>query len=198
MVHLIVLPQIGENGGLLFIIPCGHHESQHIGGGKIVADHVFGDLCLVLHRRFQRAFPVGIRTLLAERKSDHNGDHKQNRHNKAGLISKLAHKRDLGHEIAVFGPVHQRPEQHQKARHDNKHGQQRKQNGFDQANGHIRANAELHEHHSHQAAHRCQAAGSNFRNGFAQRNDDGLPNGKGLMLLLIAVAENHRIIQRQR
>ena len=88
----------------------------------------------------------------------------------------------------MAGAVHQRAEQHQKSRHQGKHGQQAEQNGLDQNQRHVQTDFEFHEAQRRKAGHRGQGRGADLRDGLAQGGDAGVPGGAGLPLVGEAVA----------
>ena len=131
--------------------------------------------------------------------TDHYQRQENRRDEKTGLIVERAHKGDLRNEVLMLGFLHPRPEEHQEAGHEHKHGQKREQHGFNQVDRHIRADLKLHEHHGDQAADGGQAAGADFRNALAQGGDGRLPDGQTVLpLLLEPVAQNDRVVQGQR
>ena len=89
-------------------------------------------------------------------------------------------------------------EEHEKAGHEEEHGKEREEDGFNQADAEVKAQAELHKEHGHQTADRREAAAADLRHGLAERDDDRLADGKLFMLLLIAVAEDDGVVDRQR
>ena len=109
-----------------------------------------------------------------------------------------ADERNLRHEVFVSRPVDERPEENQQTRHHNERRQKREANRLNEANGHIRTEPELHEEHRDQAADGGKRACADFRNGFTQRENDRLADGKRLMLLFKAVAEDDGVVDGQR
>ena len=89
-------------------------------------------------------------------------------------------------------------EEHQKARHEEEHREQREENGLDEADAEVEAQPELHKQHRDEAADGREAAAADLRHSLAQRDNNGLADGKLFVLLLIAVAENDRVVYGQR
>ena len=109
-----------------------------------------------------------------------------------------ADERDLRYEVFVSRPVNKRPKENQQARHHNERRQKCEANRLNEADGHIRAESELHEEHRDQAADGGKRARADFRNGFTQRENDRLADGKRLMLLFKAVAEDDGVVDGKR
>ena len=81
--------------------------------------------------------------------------------------------------------------EHQQTRHEEEHCKQREENRLNEANAEVKAQPELHKEH-------CNEAAADLRHSLAQRDNDRFADRQLLMLLLIAVAENDRIVHRQR
>ena len=94
--------------------------------------------------------------------------------------------------------VDERAEEHQKPRHHDERGEQRKENGFDEAQRHIGAELELHEEHGDQTADGRERAGADLGDGLAQRHNDRLAQGQGAVLLLEAVAKDDGVVDGER
>ena len=198
VVHLIILLQLRQQGGLLVVVAGGDHQGQHVAGGEGVLDHLLGDLVIILDGRGQQAVPVGEGAAGGQEEAHGDQQGEDHGHHVPRGVVEIAHEGYLGHEAAVLRPVDEGAEQHQKARHHHEGGQQREQDGFDEAQGHIGAQLELHEQHGHQTADGGQAAGADLGDGFAQGDDDGLPQVQQPVFLLEAVAEDDGVVDRQR
>ena len=94
--------------------------------------------------------------------------------------------------------VNERAEEHQKPRHHDERGEQRKENGFDKAQRHVGAELELHEKHCNETADGRQAARADLGNGLAQRDDNGFAQRQQPVFLLEAVAEDDGIVDGER
>ena len=199
VVHLIVGVQLGQHFRLYLIVRLGIDQRHEIVGAKVVGDFILSHLDIVQLRRGNAAQAIGIGAVIGKMETDHYQRQENRRDEETGLIVECAHKGDLRNEVLMLGFLHPRPEEHQEAGHEHKHGKQGKQHGFNQVDGHIRADLELHEHHGDQAADGGQAAGADFRNALAQGGDGRLPDGQTVLpLLLEPVAQNDRVVQGQR
>jgi len=196
VVHFLVALDLGKHFPFLVEIPRRDHQSHHVGGPKVVLDHLLGDLGVVQLRGGQDAVTVSVGALRGKLEGKHNEHHEHHRHHMGGIVD-MPHEGDFRHEAPVAGLFDQRTKEHQQARHHQEGGQQGEGNGLDKTDGHIRAKLELHEQHGHQAADRGQAAGADFRDGLGQSRNNGLPDGQQPVFFLEPVAENDGIVNGQ-
>ena len=190
--------QLRQDRPLGFIVPGGDHQGNQIGRGKVVPYHPLGHLLLVQLGRHDGVIAVDIGAALGDEIAADDQRQEEDRHHHAAGIGKAPHEGDLGNKVPVLRLFDPGPEEHQKAGHEDEHGKQGEKDRLDEADAHVRAKAELHEDHRHQTAHRGEAAGADFRDALAQRLDDRLAQRQGLVLLLESVAQDHRVVQRQR
>ena len=196
--HLRHIIEFVQNRPLGLVVPGWHDQRHQVRGGEVLFDHLLGDLLLVELGRHDRVITIDIRALAGDKVGPHNQHHEEDGHESPGGIGKFADEGDLGDEAFVAGLFDPRPEEHQQAGHEYEHGKQGEENCLDKADAHIRAQPELHEQHGHKPAHGGEAAGADLRDALAEGLDDRLPQRQRLMLLLEAVAEDHRVVQRQR
>ena len=196
-VDLVVCPKLIQQ--LLFrrVIPCRDHNGDHIRRAERLVHQIVRDLLLRALGRLQIAEAVDIRAVIRKEHGDDDDRQKNRRNDLLCRIGKPADERNFGNEILVPRCVNFFAEEHQKARHEEEHREQREENGLDQADAEVKAQTELHKEHRDQAADRRQAAAADLRHGLAQSDNDGLAGGKLFVLFFIAVAENDRVIHRQ-
>ena len=190
--------QLGHDGPFGLIVPGRHHQRHHVGRGEALLDHLLGDLLLVELGRHDGVVAVDVRALAGNDIRRGDEQHEDDRHDVARRVGKLADEGDLRHKIAVLRPVHERSGQHQQARHQHEDGKQREKDRFDQADGHIGTEPEAHEDHGDETADGGEAARADLRYALAQRPHHRLAQRQRLILLLEAVAEDDRIVERQR
>ena len=190
--------QLVQDHALLLIVAGRHHHRHQIGRGEVLLDHVRRDLLLVELWRHDGVIAVDIGAAARYEVCRHHQSREHERDHEPRGVGELADKGDLGDKVLVPRLVHQRTEEHQQSRHEHKHGEQRVEDRLDETDAHVGTEAELHEQHRHQTADGREAAGADLGDALAQRNDRRLTGGQGLVLLLEAVAEDDRVVQRQR
>ena len=198
VVHFLIGVQFRQHGLLHVVIRFGIDQRHKIGIAKIIPDFVLSDLDGIELGRLDFAVAVDIGALLGVVVAQQHQHHKHRRNHEPGQKGKFSHEGNFRHKILMLGLIHQGAKQHEKARHKHEYGQQGKQHRLNQADGHVRADFELHEHHGNQTTDGGQAAGADFRDALAQGGNDRLPDGQLLPFLLIPVAQNDRVVQRQR
>ena len=189
--------QLVDQGGLLFVVPGGHQQGQHVGGAELLLNFFPGNVLLVLLGHGDNVHVVGVGAVAVAEIGQNHQQHEDRRDDAAGGIGKFPHKGDFGHKAFVLCPVHQPAQQHQQGGHQQKDGQQAAQYGLDEHKAQVRPKAKLHEGHGRQPRDGGQAAGGNLRDGQGQGADDGLFLGQTPVLLLVAVAENDGVVHRQ-
>ena len=158
---------------------------------------MLGNLGLIVADGVDRILTIDIVRPVGEQESAHEHRQKQGRDEIPGLVVQLAEKRDFRHEALVVGLVNQAGKEHQKARHQQKHRQQTKEDGFDENDAHVIAQAELHKGQGQKTGHGGQAGGRDLGNRLAEGGDGGLPGGLRLPFLLVSVAEDDGIVDGQ-
>ena len=148
--------------------------------------------------RLQIAEAVDIRAVVCKEHCNNDHHQKNRRDDLLRCVGKSADKRDLGNKVLVPCGVDLLAKEHQQTRHEEEHCKQREENRLNEANAEVKAQPELHKEHRNEAADGRQAAAADLRHSLAQRDNDRFADRQLLMLLLIAVAENDRIVHRQR
>ena len=190
--------QLVEQGGLGLVIACRYEHGEDVLFAEPVGDRLFGKLLLVLLRYVQICRAVGEVALAKQEKCAAEHDQKQQRDDLACGVGEAADERDLRHKAFVLRFVHPLAEEHQQRRHQHEHGEQTAHNGLDEHQTEVRAQPELHERHSRQPRDGREAAGADLRNGAGQRLYDRLADRELHVLLLIPVAEDDCIVDRER
>ena len=116
--------QIPDQTLLLTVVTPGNHHGKKGAGGEGVADHPCSHLGLVLARGTQGIVAVHIGAVVGIMDGKDNQHRKHRRNEKAGVPGKAADKRNFGDEGLMSGFLHQFAEQHQEARHHQKHRKQ--------------------------------------------------------------------------
>ena len=190
--------ELSQKRLFLFVVAARHDQRERIALAEAVADGLLLDLGLVLARRGDQGVAVSkIHVPVNGKRSDEHGD-KQDRNDEPRAVGKPAHERDLRHEAAVTRAVHRLAEGDKQRRHEEEHRQQAACNGFDEDKAQIRAEAELHERHGRETGDRRKAAREDLGDRGGKRLLHGGTHGKRRVLLLVAVAEDNRIVHAQR
>ena len=197
MVYLRSGIQLIQELSLLLIVPCRHDQRNKILCAKALLDHLVHHHRIALHRGFKLRVPIDIRAVGLDKIRAHQHDDKQRRNDKSCLVGKFTDKRNVGDKALVLCLIHRLAKEHNESRHQQKYRKKAQHNRPYETQRHIAADAKLHEHHRDQAAHRGERAGRDLRNRLAERHDVRLADAECLVLLFVAVTENHGIVHRQ-
>ena len=112
---------------------------------------------------------------------------------------KAAPGRDVRDQRAVRAAADGPREEQDQPRHQQKHGQKAAHDALRQHDAQVVAEAELHQHQRHETRDRRQGRGADLEDRLCQRLLEGLARGgKALALVLIAVREDDRVVDRER